>query len=330
MCTADRGLYVGWGYPLSWGQALADDLGARAFFARSFDGRERERPAAVRYLEYLSRTKQEMEACNPNFVIWQIPPSVGPLAFYAAWPRYSRVPWLLDVHSGTVNVRRWRWLLPLLRNGSKKAALAIVHNKEVAAALGEWPCPIVVLDTYVVPPGEDPGTRAHTEDGPIVVTASGMADEPLDAVVFAASQLVPTRRFVITGRREAVVKRLSGLDIPPSVELSGYLSRADYLRLLATASLAVCLTTRPATMQLGAWEAASLECPVIVSDHSVLRSYFGDAASYTGHSGSQLASVVQGVLNNYRTYLTRTQAFAAHMQLRRAEQIHGITEALRP
>ena len=80
-------------------------------------------------------------------------------------------------------------MLPLLRNRSRGAELVIVHNEEVAAELKRWPCPIVVLDTYVVPPGEDPGTRAHAEDGPIVVTASGMADEPLAAVASAASQL---------------------------------------------------------------------------------------------------------------------------------------------
>ena len=322
------GLYVGWGRPNSWGEALAADLGAQVIFTQEAvtDARLIWEKAPIRYLADLRRSLRAVAACKPGFLVWQVPPSVGPILIRGGWQ--SRVPWGLDVHSGAVNLWRWKWLLPVLRWVAQRAAVTIVHNREIAALIRPWPSPVVVVDNYVVRASEAPAPRERQRQGPIIVVASGAVDEPLHVVAGAARLLGDEYEVIITGRRRAVLRRLGRGQLPTNVRLTGFLARHEYLDLLASACMAVCLTNRTATMQLGAWEAVSLGCPVVVSAQSVLREYFRGAAEFTGHYPDALAACIRQVRMEHSRYVAAAKTMAAEMRKSRARQLQEVRDQL--
>ncbi len=54
----------------------------------------------------------------------------------------------------------------------------------------------------------------------------------------------------------------------------------------------VVLTTRPATLLSGGYEAMALGRPLVISDHGVLRDYFGDAAVYATRVRASMSRAV--------------------------------------
>src|SRR5205809_3063908 len=321
------GLYVGWGRPNSWGEALAADLGAKAFFTQEAvaDARRAWDKAPLRYVSDLHRSLRAVAECNPAFLMWQVPPSVGPILIRGGW---RRVPWGLDVHSGAVNLSRWKWLLPFLKWAAQHAAVTVVHNTEIATLIRPWPSPVVVVDNYVVPLADVPAPRARQGQGVIAVVASGAIDEPLHVVASAATLLGDGYQVIITGRRHALLRRLGRSRLPPNVRLSGFLSRREYLELLASARMTICLTDRPATMQLGAWEAVSLGCPVVVSGHSVLRDHFRDVAEFTDNSPEALATAIRRVSMEHSRYAKAAESMANMMRKARTRQLREVRERL--
>jgi glycosyltransferase involved in cell wall biosynthesis len=259
---------------------------------------------------------------SPELVIWQVPPSIGPVVIGSCGRGARR--WGLDMHSGAVNLARWRWLLPILRRRARSATFAVVHNTEMARLIRPWPSPVFVIDNYVVPVHERPIGLMRSATGPVVVAASGAIDEPLELVVQAGLLLGTECEIVITGRRDAIRRRLGHQSLPPSVRLAGFLERRAYLELLASASVTVCLTTRAATMQLGAWEALSLGCPVVVSDQKVLRDYFRAGAQFAAHTPQALADCIRTVRADYGQYSASARQMATFMEAARARQIDAL------
>ena len=323
-----KGLYIGWGRPNAWGEALGTDLGARVVFTqqagarRTLWGR-----APLRYVSDFLQSIRAIAESRADFLMWQVPPSLAPILLRGGWHR-GRVPWGLDLHSGAVNLQKWKWLLPVLRSVARSAAVTVAHNTEIAALIEPWPSPVVVVDNYAVPLGEVPKASERCAHGAVTVVASGSEDEPLDVVLAAARILGAHYQFVVTGSREAVLKRMRGFALPPNVRLTGFLSRPAYLELLASCSMAVCLTDRPATMQLGAWEAVSVGCPVVVSDYQVLRDYFRDVAAFTANSGDALAACVGLVRRDHTSYVTASENMAVAIRDAREHQLRHVRARL--
>ena len=62
---------------------------------------------------------------------------------------------------------------------------------------------------------------------------------------------------------------------PANLTATGFLSDDDYWRQLRVRPSIVVLTTRPATLLSGGYEAMAVGRPLVISDHGVLRDYFG-------------------------------------------------------
>jgi hypothetical protein len=110
---------------------------------------------------------------------------------------------------------------------------------------------------------------AREAGGPIVATLSYSFDEPI-AELLEAARRTPDVRLAFTGRAPGWVRR----EAPSNCELTGWLSPAMYGQLLSTARGVICLTTREATMQTGAYEAVEYARPAILSGTRALRSSF--------------------------------------------------------
>jgi glycosyltransferase involved in cell wall biosynthesis len=117
-------------------------------------------------------------------------------------------------------------------------------------------------------------------------------DEPLE-ILPAAAAMLPDVRFAVTG-----APRGSREDWPANLTATGFLSDDEYWRQLRRSAAIVVLTTRPSTLLSGGYEAMAVGRPLVISDHTVLRDYFADAALYTTAAPAPLADAVSRALSH--------------------------------
>jgi hypothetical protein len=267
-------------------QTLAERLG----FELVLLGRQGYRRPWTAPLEYpllALRTVHAVLRRRPRRIVVVAPPVFAPLVVVAlAWLSGASVA--IDIHSGAVLDRRWRWTTPLLRGLARRAAAAVVTLPSLHRFLAG--APTIVL--------ADPLPDLHTGDAPrtdpdLVVAVCGWADdEPLDELVRAAAG--QPWRLLITGRPRRT------LSSPPNVEVAGFLDEDRYARTLGTAAAVVVLTTRDETLLSGAWEAIALRRPLVVSGTPALRATFGPEVSYADPTAESIAEAIGGLLADPR------------------------------
>jgi glycosyltransferase involved in cell wall biosynthesis len=124
----------------------------------------------------------------------------------------------------------------------------------------------------------------------VVFICTYSEDEPIDAV-FKAAALVPDGMHIyVTGRVPRISHRWT---IPGNVHLTGYLTDADYARLLSSADVVLALTTRDHTLLCAAYEAIALGKPLVMSDTRALRDYFTKGVVYTQNDAPALSVALE-------------------------------------
>ncbi len=243
---------------------------------------------------------------RPRAVIVVTPPIVAALVV-APLALMLGAPFAIDVHTGALRDRRWRWSAGVLRLLGRLAAASVVTLSSLAPDLERPGARIIVAPDPL--PDLRAGDRAPGGDGsgsPLVVAICGWGDdEPIDALV--ASAAGSPWRLVLTGRPRRRI------ELPRNVSLSGFLSPSDYASLLSVADVVVVLTTREDTLLSGAWEALALGRPLIVSGTTALRETFGDEVAYTGPEPQAIAEAT-------RTTLADPEA---------AARVHALADAFR-
>jgi glycosyltransferase involved in cell wall biosynthesis len=236
-------------------------------------------------------TVRRVRALPPGaLVVVMAPPVFAPLAALVA--RRRGVALAIDMHSGALDDPKWSWSLPLMRRLLRRADAVIATTPEILEG--------VELDgerVFIVDPtlAGTPADRAGSADGParprpyVLFPASGEVDEPIDAVAEAAERLQGEIDIVVTGRQPA---RLAG----SALQLTGFVSAAEYRRLLAGATLVLALTTREATNQRAACEALQYGRPLLCSATRMLReTYYGAALFTTSDADAILAGIREGI-----------------------------------
>jgi glycosyltransferase involved in cell wall biosynthesis len=242
------------------------------------------------------------------------PPVFAPLCVeLARLGRRHRV--VVDLHSGALNDRRWRWSFPIMRWLLRRADIVVVTNREIVEGLGLDDRLAVIHDLLVF--DVDPAPAPEVGSLPkVVFPASGAADEPMDIVAGAAELLRGEAEVVTTGRepgRSGCVERL------------GFLPVDDYRALLGSASVVLALTRREATMQQAAYEALHVGAPIVCSDTRVLRGILGDAAVAVRHEPESLAAGVREALRRHEELVAAGRRVEQRL---RAETAAGIAAVL--
>lgn len=240
------------------------------------------------------RTIAALLRLRPRAAIVAVPPFVAPLValpFLIA----LRARLAIDVHSGAVLDRRWRWALGILGWVGRRSVAAIVTLPSLEAPFRERGVTTMVIpdplpDLVVPTPPASSAPAADDADGrPLVVAVCGWGlDEPIEALVGSATDR--PWRLVLTGR----VRR--ELHPPPNVTLAGFLEDAAYVQLVARADAVVVLTERDDTLLSGAWEAIALGRPLVLSETAALRTTFGDGIVYVDPDPASIAGGIDSVL----------------------------------
>ncbi len=215
---------------------------------------------------------------------------------------YTRVfggYFILDSHSAAFNDVKWKWFLPFYRLISSRALLNINTNEQHQNLVKSWGGRSVVISDVPIDHVEQ-YLPIDVSEKSIAVVSSFMFDEPIEEI-WKAARMLPGVIFYVTGNYKKISSSIIR-NTPSNIHLTGYISVRDYFSLLVSVKAIMVLTTRDNTMQMGAYEALSLEQPIITSDWAILQKSFGEGAVYTDNSAESIAKGVRQLLLDYKAY----------------------------
>ena len=248
-----------------------------------------------RYTVLAWRTWKFLIKENPKIILVQIPPLPSALVIHLYCVLHN-ARFAMDTHSGSIK-QPWVKIFWLHRWLSMKAITTIVPNRFVEKVftdldlrvirLGYTPEDYQIEKTYLL----------EERKFNVSVPCSFSDDEPVEAIIDAAAE-IPEVGFYITGNLKYAPKHILK-KAPANCYFTGYLSREDYFSLLAESDAIMDLTTDDFTVLMGAFEAISLEKPLITSNWPVLVEYFNAGTVYVDNS---VEGIRKGVLEAQNTY----------------------------
>lgn len=304
--VADRNARASGGMVIHWvpysqrSATLAERMGYRLHLLKRA-GYRQPWTAMLTYPLLLWRTIMALIRWRPRSVIVIAPPFVAPAAV-VVMARLMRARVVVDVHSGALLDRRWRWSVPILAWAARRAGLAVVTLPSLADHLQRRDVHTLVLpDPLPRLPFSSPGDPGDSRPSVVAICGWG-SDEPLDELIEAVRS--QPWHVSLTGDAPRPLDRL-----PANVRSTGFLDRHEYGSLLAAADVIVVLTRRDETLLSGAWEALSLGRPLVVSATPALRSAFGPIIASAGATALSIREAVTAALaDDTRGQLSRTLA----------------------
>jgi len=227
---------------------------------------------------------------RPRCAVIIAPPFVAGLV---AWPFLTalRAPFAIDIHSGALLDRRWRWSIPILRWICARAAVSVVTLASLRVSVSEDPSRTLVIPDPLPDLPEATPPPAAIDGRPVVVAICGWGlDEPIEALATAADGRA--WRLLITGRPRRPVT------LPANATLTGFLDDSEFAATVASADVVVVLTTREETLLSGAWESIAAGRPLVLSGTAALRATFGDGIVYVDADAPSIAAGVEATLDD--------------------------------
>ena len=189
---------------------------------------------------------------------------------------------IVDAHNEAVEpyINKQRWIRALSRWVIRKSDLTIVSNRHLAELVQGWGGRAFTLPDRV--PTPPPGVRTVL-GGPFnaVLIATHAVDEPV-AQIFEAVRGTDIRLYV-TGNPRRLAPALAA-DLPPNVQLTGFLPDAEYWALLRSADGIIDLTLMEDCLVSGAYEALAVGTPMLLSGNRASVELFGEAATFTDNT----------------------------------------------
>lgn len=236
----------------------------------------------LRPLDYFLKSLKTLKALiwqAPDIVWVQLPPS--PLIHITLTYRLLFNRQLKIIADGHNSLLREQWItFPGTLTLLNKIDAVVVHNFKVQEELlahGVQAGKIFVLED--LPCDFDaPAPKDHATPY-VLFPCSFDIDEPVD-VVLESARSIPHVRFFVTGRYQGKVPQTLVDSAPSNVTFTGFLSKPEFEALLCSADVVLGLTTRDNVQLSVANEAVSAGRPMALSDTTVLRSLFCDAAVF--------------------------------------------------
>jgi glycosyltransferase involved in cell wall biosynthesis len=275
----------------------------------------------IKYFLLLIKTILVLKKEQPELIICQNPPvfcGLCCLAYRQLFLRTNkRMRLVVDAHTGSFD-SIWRsiWLRRLSKLLLNNASAVILTNSKLAEIVSrEYQVnQIFVIEDKIL---ESDGVGAkkfdistvidlsqgklcdnnnNKERLSVVIPSSFASDEPIEEI-FQAAGSTPSVSFYMTGDATKLDKQLLKKK-PSNVIITGFLSYDNYLTLMHDADAVMVLTKRDNTMLCGAYEAVSLNKPLITSNWEPLRRYFNRGAIYVDNTKEEIERAVNTIQKN--------------------------------
>jgi glycosyltransferase involved in cell wall biosynthesis len=265
----------------------------------------------LRYPVLIARTAAVVMKNRPSILFVQNPSIV--LALFAVSSKcIFRSPVVVDAHNAGVFPFEGRkpWANRLTGFILRKADLTIVTNPSLASHVSEAGGRPFSLPDPLPEIRRLKASRPLKGKRNVLFICTYAEDEPYLEVIKAASMLDPDIFVYISGNPKGKEKAFSHL-LGPNTVLTGYLPEDEYINLFQSADAVIDLTTREDCLVCGAYEAITMEKPLVLSDTKALRAYFSNGAIFTDNTAEDLASKIMEALENAGTLRERLKGTLA-------------------
>ena len=260
------------------------------------------KPRLIRYLISIYRTIKIIRAERPDVIYAQNPSII--LAITALLVGYfSRKTVIIDAHnSGLIPLEGKHPLLTSIFLWINcRADRVIVTNRFLADEVSKhggkafvFPDPIPEIEC---PEGKnqflihEKKTRTYN----LVMVCSWSDDEPILEFFEAANRFNDDITVWITGKGTPYIER-NALKVPENIQLTGFLSQKDYDELLCQSDAVIVLTRRDNCLVCGAYEAVSVEKPILLSAKKVLQDHFYKGTVFTDNTPESISKSITSLV----------------------------------
>lgn len=279
-------------------EAISEAIRADCYFIFYFKKRSIWN-ASLRYLLQFVKSIFLFITIRPKIIFVTNPPIFAVLCA-AIYCSISKANFIIDSHAGAFK-GKWAFFSKIHEFVSRKALLAITTNAFHDNIYQKWGVDSYIISDTVT---DYPVVNIKQLRGffNIVFISSFAPDEPFREVLRAASELrteIPGLFFYVTGNpRNADPGLLK--NIPDNLILTGFLPDQDYFDLLHSADAIMVLCAHDNTMQQGAYEAVSVQKPMILSDWSALRSIYTSGTVFVKNNAESIAEGVKKTIHNHQ------------------------------
>jgi hypothetical protein len=289
--SADRILVLTW-TPDQNASQLARALGAHLYVPTP--GR-RAFPAPIRYIVQASQTALFVFRKRPQVIIYQDPPFVTG-AFLVFLRSGLGFAICASAHSGPFNDPRWTRFKAFSSWVFSRCEGMFVHNELMLDWARGYGTPTILLRYPGFALAADVAFAPETPGNHILVPLSYRFDEPVRELLTAARS-VPHISLLLTGQAPQWAIQAA----PANCQFTGWLDRAHYEHLLATARGVVALTTEEHTAQMAAFEAVEHGVPVLTSGTKTLRLFHKAGAVFV--ADHEPATIAHGLKRLWTDYM---------------------------
>ncbi len=275
------------------------------------------RPRSIKYIILLAKTLSAIFSKKISVIYTQNPSIV--LSFVAVCLKLClRRIVIVDAHNAGIYPLegKHKFLNLIARFIARNANLVIVSNKYLAEQVTNWGgTPFVFPDP--IPPIANHPTQPPLPAGEnfALFICTWAADEPYFEVIKAA-ELTPDIAIYVTGNYKNKLTQDTIKSLPNNVRLLGFVSEEEYVHYFSNALVAIDLTTRDHCLVCGAYEAAALGVPAILSDSKVNRDIFNKGFIYTSNNAHDIAISIQTAVSQRQSLATEIKQFKqSHNQL---------------
>lgn len=254
--------------------------------------------SVIRYPVSIYKTVLAVFINKPDLLVVQNPSIV--LAFLAMiYHKLTKLPLAIDSHnSGVYPTKNKQGILnKLAKIIIKNSSLTIVTNMALSRYVENVGGRSIIIPDPI-PQFQFSKTTIYLQGVyNVLFICTWAEDEPYDEVIKAAQCLSKHNiHLYITGNSNGKEKEY--FPLAENITLTGFMDENEYLSMLHSCDLVIDLTIREDCLVCGAYESISAEKPLLLSDTSALRGYFGDAAVYTINQADHIAKAVLNAKKN--------------------------------
>lgn len=258
-----------------------------------------EKPRLIRYMISIYRTIAEIRTKKPELVFAQNPSIVLAITVILSG-RYYRHGVIIDAHnSGLIPVEgKFSLLTTLYMWINCKADIVLVTNHSLAekvrknrgaAFIFPDPIPKIQCQYHEKRPSIREGNNQYFT---LVLICSWSDDEPIQEIFEAARMLEDNIMIWVTGNGADYLERNNPV-MHGNIRATGFLNQEDYDALLCNADAVIVLTKREDCLVCGAYEAVSVNKPILLSATKTLQKHFYKGAVFTKNSPKEISKSIE-------------------------------------
>ncbi len=238
--------------------------------------------------------------------------------------------YVIDYHTAAFTIGIYRRMFGMQRFFARRAIVNLLTNGHLAAIVSGWGGRTLLVGDIRVRFAGIEACR-HLRPGFNVAFVSRYSKtEPLDVVYEAARRLHGDDvHILVTGDlKDAPPEAIA--QCPPNVTLTDFLSHEEYAGLLRDSDAVMSLCTNDNTMQRGAYEAMSVETPLILSNWQLLRDTFSSGAVYVDNSAEGISDGIRTLRTNLESYQQGIRDLKARRSAAWDQTLEQLNQHLRP